>query len=140
MPSIAFSIISLLIPLGFVLLLMAPAILILRGKSFWAAWMMAGGVGLLIITMVGQIGFQAYLGNQMAKASASSSGTGLSTDMDRYIELMQISSLIFGGLSMLAFLTYVVGIWGVGKHWQTVSQKARELENLAQDLAAQRGQ
>ena len=131
--------ISVVILIGLIAIPLVPPLLVLRGRRFWAPWTMVGAVVLFALTMGGSIGFQFYLSKKMQTISVASGGSGYeSAEWNRILDLMQIASLVGGGMVVVACLVYAVGLWGVASRWKEISRRAKELETRTADLAAQR--
>ena len=134
-----FPIISIVILIGLIAIPLVPPLLVLRGQRFWAPWTMIAALGVVVLTVGGNLAGQFYLGRRMEEVIATG-GTAVyeSPEWTRLMDLMQLFAMIGGGLVALAFLLYGTGLLGVAVRWKETSRRAKELEAKTTELAARR--
>ena len=124
-----FSLIGLIIPLGLEIAGLFAAILAHRGQTSAGTWTLIISSTTCILSTVG-LGLSMFF----FFTGSSSSGPGPNSNWEIYETIIEFTAILF----LLSVFAYCIGIMLMGLKWKSLSKENTDLEQLAQELAAQR--
>ena len=119
-----FSLIGLIIPLGLEIAGLFAAILAHRGQTSAGTWTLIISSTTCILSTVG-LGLSMFF---------FFTGSGPNSNWEIYETIIEFTAILF----LLSVFAYCIGIMLMGLKWKSLSKENTDLEQLAQELAAQR--
>ena len=119
-----FSLIGLIIPLGLGIAGLFAAILAHRGQTSAGTWTLIISSTTCILSTVG-LGLSMFF---------FFTGSGPNSNWEIYETIIEFTAILF----LLSVFAYCIGIMLMGLKWKSLSKENTDLEQLAQELAAQR--